>query len=83
MITSLLMRLRHLSGRLRNRYLPSRPRELVISPDMTEGPGRCGRGVDFFHMAERLRAQGATVIIYDPSATFPSVPAEPEKEARR
>jgi len=53
MAFSLLMRLRHLSGRLRNRYLPSRPREMVISPYMTERQSRCGRGVDFFHMMQK------------------------------
>lgn len=53
MKNSLLMRLRHLSGRLRNRYLPSRPREMVISPYMTERQNCCGRGVDFFHLTEK------------------------------
>jgi len=53
MAFSLLMRLRHLSGRLRNRYLLSRPRELLISQDMAGRQSLCGRGVDFFHMTQK------------------------------
>jgi len=53
MAFSLLMRLRHLSGRPRNRYLLSRPRELLISQDMAGRQSLCGRGVDFFHMTQK------------------------------